>query len=631
MPIQMDEYIYTPLNGSDEFRLVLLDQSETDPSTGALLSIEFVLARFDREYSYAALSYVWDEYVGEEYIPVKGIHPGKLKIKKNLACALQSLRESEHQFFWIDALCIDQNNLQEKNHQVGRMAEIYRRATEVVIWLGEATSDSDAAMEFVMNISTRDIDKLATDPESSQAWRALANLMQRSWFTRRWVIQEVGFARHAVLRCGSASVSWIRFCSAVELFTEKLDEISLNQPLVQDSKSWPELLSLLGLTATSIFAPAAVIFTHAAVAVASAAAASDYGSITPYIGELRGVGVHALITVCDRVLSRKRNDDEPHRLCTMEALLSYLAEFETTNGCDVVFALASLAKDYMGFTPDYGQSVVRVYKNAIQQAVATSRSLNIICRPWAQSSTNLPSWILPRSILPFRQNDQGSYVRQYADTLVSSPHHRTYHASGDACASVLFNDDETRFILSCRGFQLPDISWIGERAANGSIPNSWYSSIKGHIEQKYWDEMYWRTLVVDRDSRGNPPPHWYSLAYNDAYRLCSDGGLDAKNLLQKQRNDGEQISSKLKEFLERVQAVTWDRRLVRLVDDSLGLVPERTSQYDRICILFGCDVPVVLRRLKGGFWEFIGEAFVYGVMDGEAIERHHKDRDFKLV
>jgi hypothetical protein len=151
------------------------------------------------------------------------------------------------------------------------------------------------------------------------------------------------------------------------------------------------------------------------------------------------------------------------------------------------------------------------------------------------------------------------------------------------------------------------------------------------MEQNYLKEIYWRTLVVDRGSKGNTPPHWYNLACIDAYELCLDGGLNTTKLLQDQKKEDKQISSKLKEFLRRVQAVTWNRRLVRLADDSLGLVPSRTIRYDRVCILFGCDVPVVLRRLKDDTCELIGEAFIYEVMNGEALDRLYEDVTFNLA
>ncbi|PVH81098.1 HET-domain-containing protein [Cadophora sp. DSE1049] len=627
-----NQYIYPPLTSPDEFRLVVLHQSGTNPSGGDNFSIEFVPGRFDQACSYVALSYAWGTDPGVEDIQVVGTRLQTLKITKSLACALQSLRKSEHKVLWIDALCIDQTNLSEKSHQIGRMAEIYRRATEVVIWLGDAANQSDLAMDLLNNVSAEKIDNLATDPGAIKAWVALSNLMTRSWFTRRWVVQEVVFARHAVLRCGSATASWLRFCGVVELFVEKLEEIkrtiSNSTPEQQPSDLSANLLHFLLAFAGGVLPPLAAVV----VSVVNMHTGTIFGPDQITIGELRGIGVHSLIALYDRILPRKRNDTESYRLCTMEALLSYLPESEATDGRDMVFALASLAKDYVGFTPDYKQSVVRVYKNAVQQAAITSRSLNIICRPWAQPSTNLPSWILPNSAFPFRRNWKGIYVRQHADTLVRSAHQRIYQASGSICASASFNDDETKFVLTCRGIQLPTIAWIGDPAAKGSISNLWQDSFEqSNVEHKYFKEIYWRTLVADRDSRGNPPPYWYSLACTDAHKLCPDGGLDTTKLLQDQRKDGEQISNILKNFLARVKAVTWNRRLVRLKDYSLGLVPERTLRFDRICILFGCDVPVVLRKRQNDFWELIGEAFVYGVMDGEAVERPYQDMSFNLI
>jgi len=403
-----DKYSYTPLASPNEFRLVRVHRSSADCPDDEPLSIEFLAARFDQNCTYAALSYAWGTDRVSIDIEVKGTRSQKLRITKSLADALRSLRKCHHSVLWIDALCIDQRNVEEKNIQVGRMAELYRRASCVVIWLGEASDDSDLAIEFMRNISTKDGDVLAEDRKVSKSWAALANLMRRSWFTRRWVVQEVAFARQAVLRCGTAMVSWTRFCEAVSLFTERLDEIDVPEEVPSDSSTFDmrDMVQALG------FIPAALLSPPFAPSVG----ASRFGTVevmaaelsfSPF-GQVRGVGAHALIAIYDRVLPHERDDQEPHRLCTMETLLYYLPSFQVTDKRDVVFALASLAKDYSQFTPDYGQSVAQVYKNAVQQAVTTSGSLNIFCRPWAQSSAGLPSWIMTVFDLPFKPNRKGN-------------------------------------------------------------------------------------------------------------------------------------------------------------------------------------------------------------------------------
>jgi hypothetical protein len=77
----------------------------------------------------------------------------------------------------------------------------------------------------------------------------------------------------------------------------------------------------------------------------------------------------------------------------------------------------------------------------------------------------------------------------------------------------------------------------------------------------------------------------------------------------------------VRDFLKRVQAVTWNRRFLETSDGLVGIAPGQTEKGDKVCILYGCSVPVILRK-KGRFYEYIGEAYIYGKMDGEAIVAH---------
>jgi hypothetical protein len=90
----------------------------------------------------------------------------------------------------------------------------------------------------------------------------------------------------------------------------------------------------------------------------------------------------------------------------------------------------------------------------------------------------------------------------------------------------------------------------------------------------------------------------------------------------------EKASSIAKLFLERVKNVVWERSIVRIQlknkKDTYGLSPKETKEGDIVCVLFGCSVPVVLRKVKQGrgrpkYFKMIGECFVYGMMDGEAV------------
>ncbi|KAF2660972.1 HET-domain-containing protein, partial [Lophiostoma macrostomum CBS 122681] len=81
--------------------------------------------------SYVALSYVWGPTLPAFEIVVGGRN---ISVRKNLYDFL--LQKTGNELLWIDALCIDQQNDQERNHQVERMGEIYKRADRVIAWLG---------------------------------------------------------------------------------------------------------------------------------------------------------------------------------------------------------------------------------------------------------------------------------------------------------------------------------------------------------------------------------------------------------------------------------------------------------------------------------------------------------------
>jgi len=97
---------------------------------------------------------------------------------------------------WVDAICINQTPLheearKEKQQQVNNMAQIYSNAKSVCIWLGEGTTETDKAMQFVKKVVT-DIPKLDSYfNDTGKYWRdwlALRNLLTFKWFSRRWYV-----------------------------------------------------------------------------------------------------------------------------------------------------------------------------------------------------------------------------------------------------------------------------------------------------------------------------------------------------------------------------------------------------------------------------------------------------------
>ncbi|KAK4183149.1 heterokaryon incompatibility protein-domain-containing protein, partial [Podospora australis] len=159
-----------------------------------------------------ALSYVWgSEYnLTPIYIKSDDGTNQHLLITENLRIALLHLRDPLlERVLWIDAICINQHDDQEKSHQVQSMANIYASASRVTVWLGEAGDDSDKALEMLRNAAEQQIGSSA-DTEKKQHQAVLA-LLRRPWFQRIWVLQEVAAARHTVIKCGLSEIDGYAF------------------------------------------------------------------------------------------------------------------------------------------------------------------------------------------------------------------------------------------------------------------------------------------------------------------------------------------------------------------------------------------------------------------------------------
>ena len=98
----------------------------------------------------------------------------------------------------------------------------------------------------------QNFDSLCSDKKYSDKWRALMMLMQREWFSRRWVVQEIALASNAKIYCGPDSISWNDFAVAVELFVEvesathRLSEIMQKDEKFRHVPGWFEYISELG-------------------------------------------------------------------------------------------------------------------------------------------------------------------------------------------------------------------------------------------------------------------------------------------------------------------------------------------------------------------------------------------------
>lgn len=582
------------------------------------------------------------------------------------------------------------------------------------------------------------LDQLVQDKLTSSGWAAFLHLMKRSWFSRRWIVQEIALAREAYLHCGDESVTWREFAEAVSLFTSKHHDV---RKLFQGSEL--------------------------------------FDNHPDFLGEIEQLGASRLVDTSSNLFRKSDDGTIMEHLLSLEALMSSLSVFEASNPHDIVYAILWLANDAapsteeargsslnehgVTHTPqpgspasddysrrasfpfpelrtgrvtnepavynaegihasetslpadmmneharlepailqdrlavpngvqgrkraasdmsqaptirlpgqgavggrivvDYSKTVYEVCKDFLGFVIWQSKSLDIICRPWAPSpdltkEEELPSWVPKLSGAPFELVDD-DYKRVEADPLVGAPGigRKIYNACGKIRADCHFQDDITRSLF-VRGFVLDTVKIKSETAQQGIVPAEWLKVVQWNHGNIPAPDRFWRTLVADRGPDGRrPPPYIYQSACNYAFqRKGLRGDLNIREMIFFGKCPSMAI-----DFLRRVLSVVWKRSLILTSrEEFLGLAPFKAREGDLVCILYGCSVPLVLRKIErhkmnGGapspwkrvkpgealpprtdssksdhYYELIGECYIHGMMDGEAI-RHRRLQGLKV-
>lgn len=347
--------------------------------------------------------------------------------------------------------------------------------------------------------------------------------------------------------------------------------------------------------------------------------------------------------------------------------------------------------------PDYTLDLLEVYTTYVKWCVKESGSLDIICRHWALPELKqvldefyprvsvLPSWIKTVRDSAYGSQTEGFGGRRTGDSFVGTPETRCYNASLNMAPEISYGQDDpppspqtskstdqSSQSLPTNGLQPQRSRRKGHRLQRpaldlrssikvkdlcighvakptlmleGIIPRGVLESL-GHdgnrMELEGVPEMLWRTLVADRGPDGKMPPAWYHRACMTC--LVSDtnfGNINTNSILQ--QDDTAQLKAN---YLKRVQAVCWNRAFLECEDDKkrlVGIGPGESQADDLVCILYGSSVPCILRptwRASGDkytpdYYELVGEAFILGQMDGEALfdlsEDELSGQDFLLM
>lgn len=328
---------------------------------------------------------------------------------------------------------------------------------------------------------------------------------------------------------------------------------------------------------------------------------------------------------------------DPIPLRSLEYLVSSFTMYETSEPRDVIFSLLSISRDALRedqtgiietsdipifgqpgtervlhslmsshvrapFRVDYSAPVLEVYKQFMSFSIPRanpSRALDIICRPWAPDlpGEKFPSWIATLTNAAYKPVDRSALgrrlIRRNPDPLVGDADVTIYTASraiGPPREMIFKYWNSVDRSMFLQGFVLDTVSTLEFPSQLGHIPPEWPTLAGWKPKTGPPPEAFWRTLVADRGPDGRDPPSFYGPACDTVFQEAMDDTLDTSMLI----NHG---SSVISDFLKRVQAVIWNRRMMLTANSWLGLAPKAAREGDLICILYGCSVPVVLRKV----------------------------------
>ncbi|KAL8363579.1 hypothetical protein RB601_009373 [Gaeumannomyces tritici] len=203
-------------------RLVSIEPSSTATNDDAMACTLSVRPFEDRP-RFEALSYMWGPETPPGECPEILLNGVRFPVRANLLGALQYLRsekrasageaEPETRLYWIDAICINQEDIEERNQQVPRMRHIYFRASTVVVWLGAGYANiQDRIPEFVIEPPSG-----SGDAYPKEEVEMVQRLENDAYWSRVWVLQEIGRARGLRVCFGRVCLPWTNFIQLLTL------------------------------------------------------------------------------------------------------------------------------------------------------------------------------------------------------------------------------------------------------------------------------------------------------------------------------------------------------------------------------------------------------------------------------
>lgn len=521
---------------------------------------------------FEALSYAWgaaDDPVGiSVYEDAKGgSRNGYVRVTQNLATALPYLRhENEERVLWIDAICVNQQDLVERSNQVRKMADIYSRAERVVVWLGPESENSANALQRLhvlgshvtvdwtsfryrantkqdRDLANQNVDVSFTEEDFS----AIHALFCRSWFERLWVRQEVQLATVAILVCGYSMIPWNTFRNAVRCLYTKLRLRSI--------RAFSDRLNLIE-------------------------------NIVDYSGSYTGLGRRAYSA------GDCKCSDERDRIFAILGVLHHTD------------------KERWSFEPNYTSTLCQVYEDVSFSYMEAWENLHLMDYCDLASRDNkqdLPTWVpdwTSMSRIPY------PFSFGFADCGAPGDFERNgkgvLRARGLYVATIERADKLQDHV---RGSYTKNVVEI-RRISHGMTLTDTY--VGGGTQL----EALRRTFRANRFSENRDPP--------DSAIITEQQSRSAFSRLLEcslESFEGGNFPTDVEQYLFGPSRYWKGRSFVVTETGYIGLAPAATKSQDLVCVLLGCRLPLVIRPLGVGSPRFqvIGHCYIDSLMAGQAF------------
>ncbi|KAI3323721.1 HET-domain-containing protein [Xylariaceae sp. AK1471] len=649
-------------------RLLKLFPSTESPITCSLKS--FKLSDAPR---YHALSYTWGDPLDQRLSSPASRRTMSKELDKlvttddglvigateNLLDALDELSASQvntgdQPYWWIDAICIDQNNIEEKGVQVAMMDKVYAKAEKVVIWLGKEDEHTEGALKVLNGLAELDTEpkRVSLKNWSSDGhtagdelmdasdyfglrdiedadWLDYGAFLQRNWFSRIWVVQEKFFARDTEILCGKYVIPWTTVMKSSEVLTHtRMD--TLLKALVDYTLSGTKYN-----------------INTAAVQLPNNRLDNQQIFSTVRKGDIQNMG--------------------------LDKLLYYTKTFDATNDRDKIFAIKGVWEDsrpvsggQSSIRTDYLRSIEDVYSEATLLAIRESKSLDILGLvedPLSRKRQDLATWT----------PDYSSGPMMYP--LVLASHQPVVSSHWRSSQGISFNTPETTCgnELAVNGVKIDEVVQVGPKyieVMNGFQLGLLLQVLADNAQKQYRsDELcgdaFLRTLikntfaeqpvgeeareafaafimkriqefdghVLNLNIRGRideAEAFWQQLEglkstldeLSSKFHIVPSV-LETLRLISQALDEGsdeeKELEDKRKGMEESFRIAYLGRRIFATKQGYFGITSESVGIGDIVWILAGARTPYVLRNNIGDKKsKIVGEAYVDGLMQGEA-------------